>query len=248
MITMLKISPASFISDIVNNDYRTSEVFRKYGIEYYYSGQWSLDKVCQSNNLDLSAILKELELSMHTIHLPNTLQFEKWSVDFLIDYIINIHHAYLKKALPGTKEQLEKFEVSYRDIFPALTEVLLVVNDLVAEMLPHMQHEEEIIFPYIKQVAHAYNNREAYASLLVRTLRKPVETVMHHEHETVNKMLSQIKLLTHNYTPPENASTKHKVAYQKLKEIDDDLTQHIYLENNILFPKAIAMEKKLLET
>jgi regulator of cell morphogenesis and NO signaling len=247
MNTAQKISPLSFVSEIVQNDYRTAEVFRKYGIEYCCAGKWPLNIVCESKNLDFTEVIKELEKSMHTINLPGMPEYEKWDIDFLIDYIINIHHAYLKKALPDTKEQLEKFTEGHRKKFPALTELTGIFNDLTTEMLPHMQHEEEIIFPYIRQIAHAYNNKESYAGLLVRTLRKPVENVMHHEHESINKSLSLMRQLTNTYTPPLNSCTNHHVIFMKMLEIDTDLVQHMYLENDVLFPRAIQMEKKLLQ-
>jgi regulator of cell morphogenesis and NO signaling len=106
--------------------------------------------------------------------------------------------------------------------------------------------EEEILFPYIRQIAHAYKSRESYAGLLVRTLRKPVENVMQHEHETISKILNRIRLLTDNYQSPPNACVSHGVTFSLLKELDNDLVQHVYLENQILFPRAIAMEKELL--
>ena len=246
MTTVMKINPLSFVSDIVNSDYRTAEVFRKYGIEYCCAGKLPLQIICESKNLDFTEIVKELENVMQTICIPNTLPFERWSIDFLIDYIINIHHAYLKKDLPETGVQLEKFAADHQKNFPQLIELVQVFNELVTEMMPHLQHEEEIIFPYIRQIAHAYNNKESYANLLVRTLRKPVENIMQHEHETVHKILSQIRQLTNQYTPPQHACTNHKVTYLKLLEIDNDLARHMYLENSILFPRAIEMEKKLL--
>lgn len=104
-----------------------------------------------------------------------------------------------------------------------------------------------MIFPYIRQISHAYESKESYASLLVRTLRKPVEDLMHDEHNSIGKTLTQLRELTNNYTAPENACTSHRLAYSLIKELDDDLVQHIYLENDILFPKAISMEKELLE-
>jgi len=246
MNTGRKISPISFISEIVTNDYRTAEVFRKYGIEYCCGGKWPLKMVCESKDLDPAQIIKELERSMHTVCIPNSIQFETWDIDFLIDYIINIHHAFLKKALPDTNGQLEKFADSHNKKFPELTALVRVFNELTTEMIPHLQHEEEIIFPYIRQIAHAYDNKESYAGLLVRTLRKPVENVMHHEHESVHKMLGQMRQLTNDYTPPGHACTNHIVTYLKLLEIDNDLTQHMYLENSVLFPRAIEKEKELL--
>ncbi|WP_207515675.1 DUF542 domain-containing protein [Longitalea luteola] len=247
MNTGSKISPFSFVSDIVTNDYRTAEVFRKYGIEYCCGGKWPLKMVCESKNLDLAAVVKELEQSTQTISIPYTIPFETWDIDFLIDYIINIHHVYLKKALPDTKEQLAKFANGHRRKYPELTALEVVFNDLLTDMLPHMVHEEEIIFPYIRQIAHAYDHKESYAGLLVRTLRKPVETVMHHEHESIHKILRAMRQLTGQYTPPPDACTNHRVMYFKLLEIENDLRQHIHLENNILFPRAIDMEKKLLQ-
>jgi regulator of cell morphogenesis and NO signaling len=114
-------------------------------------------------------------------------------------------------------------------------------------MLPHLLQEEEVIFPYIRQIAHAYESRESYASLLVRTLRKPVEDIMHHEHKLLEKVLYQFRILTNGYTPPEASCTSHRLSFSLLRELDEDLVQHIYLENEILFPKAVLMEKELLQ-
>jgi regulator of cell morphogenesis and NO signaling len=81
----------------------------------------------------------------------------------------------------------------------------------------------------------------------VRTLRKPVENVMHHEHESVNRSLRLMRQLTDHYTLPEGACVSHKVILSKLLELDNDLLQHMHLENDILFPRAIAMEQELLD-
>ena len=246
MNTVRKIDPLSSVSDIVKNDYRTAEVFRKHGIEYCCAGKWPLQMILESKDLDAAAIIEELELSIHPIGISHSLPFEKWDIDFLIDYIVNIHHAYLKKALPDTKEQLEKFADGHHKKYPELTKLVQVFKNLTLEMLPHLQHEEDIIFPYIRQISHAFHNKESYASLLVRTLRKPVENVMQHEHESVNKILAQMRQLTNSYTPPEHSCTNHGVMFLKLLEIDTDLAQHMHLENDILFPRSIEMEKKLL--
>ena len=110
-----------------------------------------------------------------------------------------------------------------------------------------MKQEEEIFFPYIKQIHHAYKHQESYARLLIRTLRKPLEEVMIKEHEATGVNLNKLRAITNNYTPPDNACITHKITFAKLKELDKDLVQHIHLESNILFPKAIAMEQELLK-
>lgn len=235
------------VSEIVSSDYRTADVFRKYGIDFCCGGKWPLKMVCETKDLDLGLIKKELEESVRTISIHNTLKFEEWDIDFLTDYIVNVHHQYMRKALAEAKDYLVTFVEGHEKKFPYLPELLKIFMDLSKEMFPHLQQEEAIIFPYIRQIAHAYNSNESYAGLLVRTLRKPVENVMHHEHESVNAYLHAIRNLTNHYTLPVGACVSHKVTFMKLLEIDNDLVQHIYLENDILFPRAIAMEQELLE-
>jgi regulator of cell morphogenesis and NO signaling len=235
------------VSDIVRDDYRTADVFRKYGIDFCCGGKWSLKMVCDARNLDVAILLQELEEAVRTIQLSNKLRFEDWDIDFLTDYIVNVHHQYLRKALPEAKDYLNDFIEGHQKEFPFLSDVLKIVISLSKEMFPHLVEEEEIIFPYIRQISHAYHSKESYAGLLVRTLRKPVENVMHHEHESVSRSLHELRQLTDHYTLPERACVSHKVTYLKLLEIDNDLVQHLHLENDILFPRAIAMEKELLE-
>jgi len=242
-----KIDASSFVTDIVTNDYRTAEVFRKYGIDYCCGGKWPLNVICESKALDPERLLDELENATRTLHVSNSLQFADWDIDFIINYIIYIHHHYLKRALPEIAEQLSNFASGHRDKYPELDELVILFERLAGEMIPHMKEEEEVFFPYIQQIAHAYKDKESYASLLVRTLRKPVESLMQQEHESMGKILRRMRGLTFDYTPPHNACVKHVVTYSRLKELDSDFVQHLHLENNILFPKALAMEKDLLQ-
>lgn len=243
---MWSIDPKAYVTEIVTSDYRTADVFRKYNIDFCCGGKWPLNIACEMNGVSLDTVRKELEASIRTIHISNSLPFENWTIDFLTDFIINVHHKYLSTALPDTKGYLEKFAAGHRKKFGYLDELEKQYNSLYKEMIPHLQQEEDIIFPYIRQIAHAYESKEPYAGLLVRTLRKPVEELMHHEHETVIKRLNKIRELTHHYTTPEKACASHRVTFGKLRELDCDLVQHLHLENNILFPRAVAMEKELL--
>jgi regulator of cell morphogenesis and NO signaling len=99
----------------------------------------------------------------------------------------------------------------------------------------------------VRQIAHAYADKEPYAGLLVRTLRKPVEDMMKQEHDHIMESLVRMRQLSANYTPPESACVSHRLNFSLLRELDNDLAQHFYLENKILFPRAIAMEKELLK-
>ena len=241
------INKESFVSDIVRNDYRTASVFRKHDIDFCCGGKWALGTMCEMKGIDPDLLRKELEESVRNVQLSNSIQFNNWDIDFLIEYIVNVHHHYLRKALPEIKVHLTHFITDHAEKYPYLNDVLKQFNYLTKDLLPHLQQEEEIIFPYIRQISHAYESKESYASLLVRTLRKPVEQVMNHEHETVSTALRRLRDLTNNYVVPVDACVSHRVAFSLLEELDNDIAQHIYLENHILFPKAMAMEKELLK-
>jgi regulator of cell morphogenesis and NO signaling len=241
------IDNESYVKDIVAEDYRTSYVFQKYNIDYCCGGKLPLRAICELRGLKTEDIKKELHDSMRVIQLCSSINFSKWSIDFLIDYIINVHHSYIIDSFPKICDTVKRFTDGHVSKYPHLKELLKCVYALRNELLPHIEEENQIIFPYIKQIVHAYESREPYAGLLVRTLRKPVENMMRHEHEYVRKYIHNIRELTNNYTPPASSCITHKVAFSKLKELDADLIQHIHLENNILFPKAIEMEKQLLE-
>lgn len=235
------------VADIVNNDYRTADVFRKYGIEYCCGGKFPLHIAISASDAEEEQVIRELEEAMRDVNTSNTLNFADWHIDFLTDYIINVHHHYLRNALPKLQDHVDRFAEGHRKKFGYLDELQQSVRQLSRNFVPHLKHEEEIIFPYIRQIGHAYYSKEPYASLLVRTLRKPVEEIMASEHQITAIALKKMRELTSNYTPPENACLSHKVTFAKLREVDSDLSHHIYLENDILFPRALAMEKELLQ-
>lgn len=247
MLDLVDFDASMPVSEIVRKNYRTADIFQAYGIEFCCAGKRPLALACQMMGIDAAEVTDRLNLLGRASYLPPTVEAQHWPIDFLTEYIVNVHHTYLKNSLSPGKEYLARFAEGHEKKYPFVRELLVTFNNLVQEMIPHLKEEEEIIFPYIRQIANAYYNRESYASLLVRTLRKPVEKMMHAEHESLGTFLHTMRRLTNHYTPPENACVNHFVTFSKLKEIDKDLQVHLYLENEILFPKAVQMEKELLE-
>lgn len=245
IIPQNEIRDDSFISNIVAQDYRTSSVFRKYGIDYCCGGRQSLQTACETRGLDVEKVKRELQESLRNINISNSTNFNQWSTDFLADYIVNVHHAFLINNLPDIHDTLNRFVKSHVKKYPELAEILEVFGELL-KYLPHLEQEEKIIFPYIKQIAHAYESKEPYAALLVRTLRKPIEGAIFQEREHLSKYIHRLRDLTNHYTPVPNACITHKVAFARLQEMDNDLVQHLHLESNILFPRALAMEREML--
>jgi regulator of cell morphogenesis and NO signaling len=243
-----KFDPSASVSEIVIQDYRTAGIFMKYGIEYCCGGKFPLDMVCLSRGLEPGALLEELKQATREVRLPADPGYRDWPIDFLIDYIIHLHHRYIRQAVPAIGEHLTEFIREHERKIPELKALGEMYEKLAAEILPHLKDEEETVFPYIRQLAHAFNNREPYAVLLVRTLRKPLRKMIDDEHEKMAWLLMQLRKCTNNYTPPEKACVNHRVVFSRLNELDQDLSQHLYLETDILFPRTLEMERELLDT
>jgi regulator of cell morphogenesis and NO signaling len=235
------------IADIVDRDYRTGNVFKKHFINFCCGGQISLMDSCIKRNIDYQELIDELVWATRTIVVPNSLSFEDWDLNFLIDYVLNIHHAYIFQTIPVLLQELSTFAVGHERKLPEITNVAETFDKLCSLLLIHSKHEDEIIFPYIRQMADAYKRREVYGSLFVRTLRKPLNNI-HSEHIEIEKLANKLKDLTNEFSFSEKACTTHKLLYRKLGAFHDNLMQHKYLETKLLFPKAIYIEERLLQT
>lgn len=233
------------ISDIVRSDYRTADVFKKHGINYC-SATGKLLETCVSQNLNYNFILEELMAATKTITIPNAICFSDWKVSFLIDYISNVHHAYLHVAILWLETSLSSFLETHKKKHPDVGKILLLFRELSVLLLKHSRHEEEIIFPYIRQIENTHRRKETYGNLFVRTLRKPLSNI-EKEHEVIYSILKEIQALTNNYNCPADGCAELSAIYHKLEEFHNDMLQHTHLEDDILYPKAIEMEKELLQ-
>ena len=234
------------ITDIVKLDYRTADVFKKYQLSFCGIGSVSLKSVCEAKGIDFELISNELKEATRNLILPNNLSFEEWKVDFLIDFITNIHHVYIYRVIPSLCSTLESFTPGHQAKFPELIRVLELFKKLTEILLLHNRHEDEIIFPYIKQIDSAYRRKEPYGNLFVRTLRKPLH-IIEKEHFQIQELLDDLKIETNQFTVPVKACLSYQVIIKKLEEAHNNLIQHKFLEHTILFPKAIAIEQKLLQ-
>lgn len=234
------------VKAIVNSDYRTADVFRKYNIDFCCTGIWPLRKACELANADYGIVEGELIAALRHNEVSNLLTFEEWETNFLVDYIVNVHHAYLRKMLPLTKDLLREFVIGHVNQYPNLSELERQFAELLLKLFPHLDQEEESMFPYIKQLANAFHNNESYGDLFVRTLRKPIESIIEKDTEIMEIVLMSFRKLTQNYFLPTDACTIHQVVILKLRELDADLVQHIRLENEILFPRVLSIEAEIL--
>jgi regulator of cell morphogenesis and NO signaling len=226
------------IGEMVTKDYRKAEIFKKYKIDFCCGGKKTLSQVCTDKKIDQKLVEGELKkLDEHTA--PASQNFDTWNLDFLADYIINTHHQYVKSAIPTILEYTTKVARVHGAEHNEVITINNLFKEAADELTSHMVKEENILFPYIKQLATKTATGAPFG-----TVKNPIN-MMEHEHDAVGELFRQIRELSDNYTPPASACGTYKVSYKKLEEFENDLHQHIHLENNILFPKSIKLESEM---
>jgi regulator of cell morphogenesis and NO signaling len=233
------------VSEIVRLDHRTADVFKKWHLNFCCGGETVLKPLCESKGLDFNLVVKELEDATRDFKVSSQTTFHEWKIDFLIDFIIHVHHDYIYQVLPALKSSLDAFALTHTHKFPELASLTGLMDKLSRILMTHNRHEDEIIFPYIKQMYSAYKRNEVYGNLFVRTLRKPLHIVVKDQLE-IDELLAGLKQLTKNFKPPPIVCSSYQVLISKLEELWENLIQHQFLERNVLFPKAIEIEQKLL--
>lgn len=231
------------VGELVAEDFRKAEVFKKFKIDFCCGGKKTLAQVCKEKKLDLLQLEKELKEVNPQNHIASQ-NYNTWSLDFLVDYILNTHHNYVKSAIPLLLEFTHKVARVHGEQHPEVITLAEKFNLVADDLQSHLLKEETVLFPYIKELVQVQKNHSAVNEGGFGTVKNPIR-MMEHEHETVGKLLGEMRELTNNYTPPASACTTYKVMFLKLNEFEEDLHQHIHLENNILFPKSIQLETEL---
>tara|TARA_R110002050_G_scaffold195593_2_gene330478 strand:+ start:19001 stop:19714 length:714 start_codon:yes stop_codon:yes gene_type:complete len=227
------------VAQIVTENIKTSDVFKRNGIDFCCGGNVNIQSACEEQGLDFEKLEKELD-SVHTSPVP-THDFDSWNLDFLVDYIINTHHTYCKNNFDILIEYANKVASAHGENHPEVITIAKLTETLVNDLRPHLEKEEQILFPYIKHLIEIKSRNEKVSH---PGLQSPV-SVMEKEHDLAGDVMKEIASISTNFTVPEGGCNTFIAMYAKLEEFQNDLFQHIHLENNILFPKAIALEEDL---
>ncbi len=236
----IEIDKVLTVGELVAEDFRNAEVFRKFGIDFCCGGNVSVDAVCAKKEINTNDVYNALQAITNQPQ-NDTPNYSSWELDVLIDYIVKTHHTYVNEALPMLDEFSAKVARVHGESHPEVVEIFYHYGKISEELRMHMQKEEGILFPYIKEMVEAKDNGKLQPFCPFGTISNPI-SLMEMEHESAGGSMYKINNLSSNYTPPLEACNTYRVLYAKLKEFENDLHQHIHLENNILFPKAIAME------
>lgn len=223
------------LASLVTGNHQTVTVLEKYNLDFCCKGKRTLAEACKEKNLPLEDILTELQLFTapeEKLQMP----FELMTAEQLIGYILIHHHFYVKQSMPTIYGHLEKVANKHGERYPNMKVVLQLFASISEEMTQHMQKEEMILFPRIKEV-EKFAADDNIAPTASSYISGPIN-VMETEHEHAGELLYEIRRLTNNYTAPEGACTTFRVCLDELKAFEEDLHKHVHLENNILFPMA----------
>ena len=221
------------LSQIVTDHYQAARVFENYGLDFCCKGKRPLSEACEEKKISIDQILNELNIAFATGDTPAA--FNNMSLTELAEYIVRVHHGYVKLNMPQIFNYLDRVASKHGDRFPFMVEVYKLFGELQEELGQHLIKEEKILFPRIKIMElHAADD------VSKDFIEAPIE-VMESEHDHAGAIMAKIRELTSNYTAPDQACTTFRLSLEALKAFEEDLHQHVHLENNILFPKAIKL-------
>ena len=222
----MNINPDSKVGQIAAEHPLSTRVFARYDIDFCCGGGKPLGEVCSQRGLDAAAVLAEIESE---IAAPGATE-DRWDqapLNDLIDHILAAYHKPLTEELPRLEAMARKVVDVHRDKQPKmLPELLSVYVGLKVELEQHMAKEEQILFPMIKRGQGAM-------------AEGPI-SVMEHEHDSAGNALRRLRELTNDYEVPEEACNTWRALWHGLAALEESLHQHIHLENNVLFPRALA--------
>lgn len=231
------------IKDIVAEDFRAAAVFEKHGIDFCCKGKRALKDACQDKQLSIDEVITDLTQIEKTSSSKESERYDLWDLDYLTMYIINNHHKYVQRSIPQITAHLEKITQVHGKKHPYLEEVTRLFYSVSNELISHLRKEENILFPMVMNLM-TITKTNGNLKNLDSSIAMPI-AVMEREHDSAGSILERIRAITSNFTLPEDACGTFEVTYKELDEFERDLHKHVFLENSILFPKAIELEKSL---
>lgn len=235
-----KININTTIGDFVAMYPQTRKIFDRFDLDYCCGGKKEIKAAAEEKEVNLNELVTELEQNISSVEEKE--QEKIWinsSLSEIIDHIVSKHHGFLKKALPDTYKLLERV---VRVHGPKHGNFLNKLNDIYSQLKEkleeHLNDEEKVLFPYIKELESGAKQKSI--SRDKESLNTVIE-ILCSEHDEAGNALREMRNITSNYILPHDACESFKALYDNLQEIEDDLHEHVHLENTVLFPKVQAL-------
>lgn len=239
----MTVNAASTVRELALEIPEATSIFEKAGIDYCCGGNRSLKEACAAANLSMDEVLDSLELAEQQARTKR--KDRNWQTELLadlIDHINSTHHKYTREEIARLRPLLDRVISVHGARHPELLRIRIVFNGLAQELTTHMMKEEQVLFPYIVRMEESVIQKEPLLPARFGTVQNPV-TMMVHDHDSVGDSLRAMRQFSLEYAPPADACASYQTLYKALLEFEKDLHQHIHLENNVLFPRAIEMER-----
>jgi regulator of cell morphogenesis and NO signaling len=231
-------TPETTLSAIALRSDAHATVLDRYKLDFCFRGSRSLEEACRGAGLDVDRVLAELTAAAIARQEARSADVDwRRTPDELVDYIVSTHHDYTRAAFARLGPLVAKVARKHGDRHPELARVAATYGVLAADLGPHMMKEERVLFPYIR----ALGVPGVAPTAPFGTVRNPVQMMMR-EHDRAGELLAALAGATADFSPPEDACASFRALYVALAELRLDLLKHISLENNVLFPQAVALE------
>lgn len=221
-----------------------TRIFEKFGIDYCCGGEKSLAEACSSAKVSMEEVAAALDK-----RLPegDERDWTRASLAELAAHIVTKHHRFTREEIRRLTALLAKVIGVHGGNHEELRQIQTLFAELAHEMTTHMMKEEHMLFPYIEELEAAVDRRLRLVRPMFGTIQNPVRIMMM-EHDSSGQVLHKIRELTNDFAPPADACISYQTLYKVLQEFEADMHQHIHLENNILFPRAVELEASVIGT
>jgi regulator of cell morphogenesis and NO signaling len=238
----MNLDQSQTVAEIAREHPLTVPVFEALGIDYCCGGNKSLKDACAKGDISLDRVLSDLSSAIVARPAEEERHWMTLPVVSLCAYIVEQHHGFAKRELPRLSALAEKVELRHAHMHPELHKIRELVYALNSEMSTHMLKEEQVLFPRLKVVEESAQAGTPPPPAFFGALINPIRHMMS-DHDDTGELLRSLRRLTRGYHIPEDACASFRMFYQGMEALEKDVHQHIHLENNILFPRALEFEK-----
>ena len=229
------------LGEIVASNFKAATVFEKYNMDFCCHGDLPLIDACRTAGVDDDSLANELSCLEEP---EDAIDFRQWPIDLLTRYIQSRHHIYVESVTPTIAHLLYIVCEAHGRRHPELLKIRGIFNSTSIDLAVHMKKEELILFPFIRQMSLVKQERNTLRLKIIESIISPIAE-MKDDHLGEGEQLGRMATISDHYTPPGDACASLLMTYKMLKDYEADMHRHIHLENNILFPAALALEREL---
>jgi regulator of cell morphogenesis and NO signaling len=228
------------VRDLASTNPAAARIFERFGIDYCCGGDKSLAEACSAAKIDLAQVAEELKEPPQRY---DERDWQKAPLQELTKYIVEKHHGFVRQEIARLLPLFAKAIEVHGKKHAELEQIHTSFQSLAEELTLHLMKEERMLFPYIEDLQAAADCGGLASAPMFGTVQNPVRMMMM-EHDLAGELLRNMRHATSGYALPEDACVSFRMLYSALQEFEADLHQHIHLENNILFPRAIELEAR----